>query len=166
MVVTVMAKRKRHFQDQLQFLSNLPLQECVSRLEQLNGDNIQIVFHRDSIDSLAFSANLLERGVIRAKAQGLLRRWEGTLTRVDCKVKVHEGVIRWLILVSLLFFVLVIGFPMIFMLGALMHMLLWLGISAIFVIAFVASLWLTMHYAPMDDTPKNLMQIVLAALDE
>jgi len=161
-----MDKRKGRFEGKLDFISNLPLQECISRLEYLNSDELIIHFHRNSSDSIEFEAYLSERGVIRAEANGMLRRWEGTLTRVDCNVKVREGVLRWLVLLSLSFFVLSIGVPMIFMLGAAVNMLMWLGISSVFVVAFVGMLWLTMYFAPLDDTPKNLMQMILSALDD
>lgn len=162
----MMVKRKRCYEGKLDFVSTLPLQECISRLQALNNDELQIQFHRESSDSIIFEATLRENGVIRADASGLLRRWEGTLTRVDCDVSVREGVMRWLLLLSMTFFVLSIGIPMIFMFGATLNILLWLAISSIFVIAFVVMIWLTMYYAPIDDTPKNLMLMILSALDE
>ena len=161
-----MAKSKRRFEGTVQFLSNLPLEECVSRLDSLESDNFRITFSRNEHDSLAFKAHLLERGIIRAEGKGNLRRWEGTLTRVDCDVKVREGIVRWLMLLATLCLVTMVAIPTLFFLSAGVDSLIWIGLSIGFVAFFIIMMLITNHFAPMDDTPQSLLHLMTSTLDD
>lgn len=155
-----MTKRKGRFEGNVKFVSALPLEECIYRLQTLDTEDIQLQFKTKSIDSISFQAKLLERGVVRAEGIGTLRRWEGTLTRVDCDVKVREGVMRWLLLLAGLFLMIMIILPTVFLIAANVNVIGWLGISICFVGILLGMLWLTKRYAPIDDTPQNLLYII------
>lgn len=155
-----MTKRKGRFEGNVKFVSALPLEECIYRLQTLDTEDIQLQFKTKSIDSISFQAKLLEQGVVRAEGIGTLRRWEGTLTRVDCDVKVREGVMRWLLLLAGLFLMIMIILPTVFLIAANVNIIGWLGISICFVGIFLGMLWLTNRYAPIDDTPQNLLYII------
>ena len=160
-----MIKRKGRFEGNLKFVSSLPLEECLNRLQLLDSETIQLDFKTQTIDSIAFQAKLFEKGVMRAEGDGVLRRWEGTLTRVDCDVQVREGVMRWLLLLAGLFLLIMIALPMIFLIAADVNVLAWLGISGGFVVILSGMLWLTNYYAPIDDTPQNLLAIIESQLE-
>lgn len=160
-----MAKRKGRFEGNVKFLSSLPLEECIYRLQMLDTENIQLQFKTKSIDSITFQAKLLERGIVRAEGVGTLRRWEGTLTRVDCDINVREGLMRWLLLLATVFMMIMIMLPTVFLIAANVNILGWLGLSSIFLIFFVSMLWLTNRYAPIDDTPQNLLRIIEETLE-
>lgn len=155
-----MTKRKGRFEGNVKFVSPLPLEECIYRLQTLDTEDIQLQFKTKSIDSISFQAKLLERGVVRAEGVGTLRRWEGTLTRVDCDVQVREGVMRWLLLLAGLFLMIMIILPTVFLIAANVNVIGWLGISICFVGILLDMLWLTKRYAPIDDTPQNLLYII------
>lgn len=161
-----MEKRKGHFEGNIKFLSNLPIEECVSRLQTLEDETLRVTFSRECEDSLAFSAQLLERGIIRAEGIGRLQRWEGTLTRVDCDVKIQEGIVRWLMLLATLLLITMVSIPMLFFLSAGINFLPWLGFNIAFIAAFIGMMFVVNHYAPMDDTPQNLLEVISSTLDE
>lgn len=160
-----MVKRKGRFEGNLKFVSSLPLEECIYRLQTLDAESIQLQFKTKSIDAITFEAKLLERGVVRAKGIGSLRRWEGTLTRVDCDVKVREGLMRWLLLLAGLFLMIMIILPTMSLISANVNVVVWLGINIGFVAIIIWMLWLTNRYAPIDDTPQNLLRIIEETLE-
>lgn len=160
-----MAKRKGRFEGNVKFVSSLPLEECIYRLQTLDTENIQLQFKTRSIDSISFRAKLLERGVVRAEGLGTLRRWEGTLTRVDCDVEVREGLMRWLLLLAGLFLMIMILLPTVFLIAANVNVIGWLGINIGFIAIIIGMLWLTNRYAPIDDTPQNLLRIIEETLE-
>lgn len=159
-----MVKRKGRFEGNLNFVSALPLEECLYRLQAMDSETIQLDFKTNSIDAIQFKVKLLENGIERADGVGILRRWEGTLTRVDCEVEVHEGLMRWLLLLAGVFLMIMIILPMIFLWAADVNIIAWLGISLGFVAILMGMLWLTNYYAPIDDTPQNLLAIIESAL--
>ncbi len=161
-----MAKRKRRFEGTVQFLSNLPLEECVSRLQELESSEFRFTFSREGHDAIVFKAHLLERGIIRAEAKGNLRRWEGTLTRVDCDVKVREGLVRWLMLLATLCLMTMVAIPILFFLSAGINSIIWTGLSIGFIICFIIMLLITNHFAPIDDTPQNLLHLITSRLED
>lgn len=160
-----MIKRKGHFEGNLNFVSSLPLEECLNRLQLLDSETIQLDFRTQHIDAISFQAKLFENGVMRAEGDGVLRRWEGTLTRVDCDIQVHEGLMRWLLLLAGLFLMLMIILPTLFLMAADVNIVAWLGISGVFVAILIGMLWLTNYYAPIDDTPQNLLAIIESQLE-
>jgi hypothetical protein len=136
------------------------------RLAALENDEFVISFRNETLDSIAFKAVLLERGIIRAEAKGSLRRWEGTLTRIDYDVKVHEGILRWLMSLVIASLLLMIIPPIIFFIAAKINILVWLSISIGFLVMMVGVILMVNHYAPIDDTPQSLIKIIGSALDQ
>lgn len=161
-----MAKRKGRFEGNINFLSNLPLEECISRLQGLESAEFRFTFSRDEHDAFVFKAQLLERGIVRSEGKGRLQRWEGTLTRVNCDVKVREGIVRWLMLLATLCLLTMVAIPILFFLSAGINVLIWAGLSMAFIVFFIAMMFVVNHYAPMDDTPENLLHLITSTLDE
>lgn len=159
-----MAKRKGIVDNTADFLSKLPLEVCLSRLQLLPDDDIQVFVEQVDSDTVNFVMNLREKGVLRAEAVGQLRRWEGTLTRVDCHVSVHEGVVRWLILLTIVLALIMVLVPMAIFLAAKIKLMMWFGISSLFLATVLGFIVLTNHYTPADDTPRNLLSLLKSTL--
>lgn len=159
-----MTKRKGHFEGHSYFVTSLPIEYCVSQLQNLNDADIQVTIDSAGHQSVAFTAQLLERGIVRATGKGTLRRWEGTLTRVDCDVEVHEGLLTWLMFVTGFFIMLMVCLPLIIFMSANVDVAIWMSVSVGFVIVMIALIALTRHFAPLDDTPRNLLREIESAL--
>lgn len=160
-----MAKRKGHFENEAHFVSHLSIEECTYRLEALNGEVLRIEIVHLSSDKVDFKAALHEHGRLRAEGNGALRRWEGTLTRVECKVKVRDGLVVWalLSLAALVSTMLII--PVIVLIAAGTGAQLWLLLGSICVLATVGLMYLAQRFSPPDDTPQNLIAIIEEALN-
>lgn len=159
-----MPKRKGLFEGNSQFISPLPLEICYARLQSLEDATTSLTMKRENSDTIRFEIHLLERGIIRAKGYGSLRRWEGTLTRVDCDIELHEGILRWFLLFGLLFLLTMIALPTLLFLVAEVNIMIWLGISGIFVTVLAGLMMIVNHYAPLDDTPDNLHRRITGVL--
>lgn len=156
-----MAKQKRQLTDEAHFVADLPLEECMKRLQQLNNEQVKFHFIRRTSDQVDFTAQWYEAGQVRVTGTGGLCRWEGTLTRVECKIKTHDGILRWAMLsmLSLVLFIpmipltaLYLGTPMFWPL-----LLSFFGLGCLWVIVF-------RRFAPPDDTPPNLLRLIDTAL--
>ncbi|MGJ3238158.1 MAG: hypothetical protein ACFE0Q_05580 [Anaerolineae bacterium] len=160
-----MSKRKGHFEGQIRQISDLPLSTCVARLEALASPKVAVEMHAFESDRVMFRVDLLERGIVRAQAIGTLRRWEGTLTRMDCEVTVREGVMLWLAVIAMSSLLTMIGLPALLLFTAGISTLIWWLISAGFVALLVAMVAIANRYAPFDDTPENLFALITTALE-
>lgn len=156
-----MTKQKRAFTDKAHFIADLPLEECMRRLRSLRSDAMKITFSPTSSDQIAFTMQCYEAGCLRVTGDGVLCRWEGTLTRVDCKITPHDGVVRWALVsvISLLIFVPLIPLSMFFVATPLFWPLLLslFGLGCLWALVFRRS-------APPDDTPPNLLRMIDDAL--
>ncbi len=159
-----MTKRKGQFEGSSQFISPLPLEVCYARLQALQDESISLRVTRENSDELHFDIQLLERGIVRVTGSGRLLRWEGTLTRVDCTIKVHEGILRWLLLFGLLFLLTMIALPLLLFLVAAVDVMIWVGISLIFILVLAGLMGIVNYYAPLDDTPENLLHLIINTL--
>lgn len=159
-----MVKRKGLIEGNAQFISELPLEQCYDRLQSLADEQLTLQFSRIQLDEILFSIQLRERGIIRAEGTGILRRWEGTLTRVDCDVKVREGILRWVALFGALSLLTMIVLPMLIFSFASVATPIWIGISLIFIVILGCLMLVVNHYAPIDDTPDNLLHIIVSEL--
>ncbi|MEM9950787.1 MAG: hypothetical protein AAF846_04250 [Chloroflexota bacterium] len=159
-----MAKRKGLIEGNAQFISDLPLAVCYQRLQSCEDENLTFQFSRRHADEIHFTVQLRERGIIRAEGKGTLRRWEGTLTRVDCDVKIREGILRWLLLFGGLFFVTMVALPLLLLLSTAFEAFIWVGISLLFFAILSGLMLVVNYYAPIDDTPENLLHIITSAL--
>lgn len=155
-----MSKRKGRYEEEAHFVAHLPIEECTRRLELLNDDDIRVEILRLSSDKVDFKAQIYEKGRVRVVGKGALRRWEGTLTRVECSVKVHEGILLWigLSLVALLLCLLLIPTAIFAVMGLGIGTGLALGVM--FVVPIIGVLMLANHFAPPDDTPQNLIRTI------
>lgn len=159
-----MVKRKGSVSKDAHFVSPLPIEECAQRLEFLHDETLQTEILRLSSDKVDFRLRLYEYGRLRAEGTGTLRRWEGTLTRVDCKVQVREGLVLWiaLSLTALLLTVLVIPVLTLAIIGVGAG--LWLVVGGFGVAAVAGLLLLAQRFSPMDDVPRNILAIIEATL--
>ncbi len=159
-----MMKRKGAADKQARFVSELPLEECTHRLELLRSEDLQIEITRLSSDKVDFTARLYDGARLRADGNGTLRRWEGTLTRVDFDVTVHDGVWLWLGIVLALLVVGMIMIPALLMLALQINPLGWLVTGGAVVGFVVGGMWIAHRFAPPDDTPRNLQRLLHDAL--
>ncbi|MEL6406349.1 MAG: hypothetical protein AAFR81_18410 [Chloroflexota bacterium] len=152
-----MAKRKGRFEGKAQFISDLSLEQCQQALGALVDENIRIEFQPATTDRVHFTAKLYERGQVRAVGDGILRRWEGTLTRVDCEVAVREGLLLWIVGMVVLSLVAMVGLPVLFLMASDVNATPFALLSLIFVKVVIATMLLVNRLAPHDDTPRNLL---------
>lgn len=160
-----MTKRKGRFQGRANFISEYSLEQCQQQLVTLaanqNGnDRIEIAFVPQSPDRVQFTATLRERGQVRAIGKGMLRRWEGTLTRVDCDVEVREGLVLWLIAMMGVSLVLMVSLPLLALTAMQIDTVPWAIISVLFVGIVLGAMWVVHLFSPHDDTPRNLLALI------
>lgn len=60
------------------------LETSISRLQALDAPQVILELHQPDDDRAAFRLRYWRDGRISARAEGVLRRWQGTSTRVDC----------------------------------------------------------------------------------
>jgi hypothetical protein len=159
-----MMKRKGTAEKNARFVSALPLEECTYRLELLHSDELKLEITRLSSDKVDFVAYLYEENRLRAEGTGTLRRWEGTLTRVDFDVTVHDGVWIWLVAVLLLLTIGMILVPMLLLIAMHVNPLGWLLTGTALVAFVVGGMLIAQRFAPPDDTPRNLHRLLHDAL--
>lgn len=159
-----MTKRKGQFQNEAHFVSPLPIEECAYRLEALQTEWIHIEILHLSSDKVDFKAQLREHGRLRAEGTGALRRWEGTLTRVECKVQVRDGLVVWVILSLVTLILAMMVIPVIVFVAAGIGARLWLMLGGLCVLTTIGMMWLAQHASPPDDTPQNLIALIEEAL--
>lgn len=152
-----MTKRKGRFESKAQFISDLSLEQCQHALGALEDDNIHVEFQPATTDRVHFTATLYERGQVRAVGDGILRRWEGTLTRVDCEVEVREGLVLWLVGILLLCLTAMIGLPMLFLVASEIDAMPFILLSLMFVKVLIGLLLVVNRLAPYDDLPQNML---------
>lgn len=155
-----MSKRKGQAEQSARFVSVLPLEECTYRLENLRSEDLQIEITRLSSDKVDFIVHLLERGRLRVDGRGTLRRWEGTLTRVDFDIRVHDGLWLWLLTVLILLVVGMIGMPLVLLVALQVNPVGWLVMGAAVIVFVLGLMILAQRVAPPDDTPQNLVRLL------
>lgn len=157
-----MTKQKRGLRpDEMHFVADLPIEECVRRLRALNSPQVHVLIQPITSDQIGFRAQLYERQRLRVVGSGALCRWEGTLTRVECRVQVHDGLLRWIVwtVLSLLFFLPLIPLTL-FAADTPFFWPMLVGMTGLGV------LWsmIFRRFAPPDDTPPDLLAMIDAAL--
>ena len=160
----MMTKRKGKTQGEANFISPLSIEECAYRLDRLNEEKVDIVITKLSSDKVDFTAQLFENERLRAEARGALRRWEGTLTRVDVQVKVHDGIMLWLLLVGLMLTITIILIPTLALIAAHVNPVAWLMMATIGTLFILGVMLFAHRYAPHDDTPRNLLNLLETTL--
>lgn len=159
-----MAKHKGKPQGEANFISPLPIEECALRLDNLNEENIQIVILKMSSDTVDFTARLFEHERLRAEAKGALRRWEGTLTRVDVRVTVREGIVAWLILVGIMLILTLLLIPTLVLVAAHVNPFTWLLTASSGIITILGVMVIAHRFTPYDDAPRNLLRLLETTL--
>lgn len=159
-----MAKRKGRNQGEANFISPLSIEECAYRLDRLDDEQIDIIVTELSSDKVNFTVELFENERLRVEAKGALRRWEGTLTRVDVQVKVHEGIMLWFLLVGLMLMVTLILIPSLALIAAHVNPLTWILIASGGIVFILGIMLFAHRYAPHDDTPRNLLDLLETTL--
>ncbi|MCA9911879.1 MAG: hypothetical protein KC496_00955 [Anaerolineae bacterium] len=155
-----MSKRKGQAEQSARFVSALPLEECTYRLESLRSDELYIEITHLSSDKVDFDIRLFERGRLRVDGKGALRRWEGTLTRVDFDIRMHDGLWLWLLTILVMLFIGMVGAPLVILLALHVNPVGWLVMAGA-VIGFVLALMVfAQRVAPPDDTPQNLVRLL------
>lgn len=161
--VTMPDKRKNR-PDHACFLTQRPIERCVQRLKGLHTHNFRVDIVHHTSDQVNFLIRLYEHGRIRVTGKGTLRRWEGTLTRVDCTMHEHDGTLTWLLLMVIFLglFLLVIPFLILKLFGINPGMVLIFAAA----LAIGIMIWLRFidRFAPADDVPPNIVTIVEDAL--
>lgn len=155
-----MSKQKRRYDGEANFISELPLEECAYRLEYLQSDEIEIHIKRVSTDKVDFDVRLFERGRVRAEGKGALRRWEGTLTRVDCQVNVYDGLVTWSLAMLLFMALPLLIVPFLFLVSANVDATLWVASAGVVLAFILLGMYITREVAPPDDTPRNLLALI------
>jgi len=155
-----MSKRKGQFEGHSFFVTTTPIERCVRQLEALNKENLDIRIIKKDPDTVLFKAQLSEQGVLRVTGEGTLKRWQGTDTRVDCDITIHEGILLWMMILAGFFIMVMVMLPLLIFIAAEINVMLWLGLSVGFLVILIMLMVLTRHYTPLDDTPRNLQQLI------
>jgi len=153
-------KRKGMAEKNARFVSALPLEECTHRLELIRSDELQLDITHLSSDKVDFVAQLYEGQRLRAEGLGTLRRWEGTLTRVDLDVTVYDGIWIWLVAVLIMLTVGMILVPMLLMLALQINPMGWVIMGAAIVGFVIGGMLIAQRFAPPDDAPQNLQRLL------
>lgn len=159
-----MTPKRKNRPDHAAFLTQRPIEQCLLRLKQLHHHNLRVDIVHHSSDQVNFLLRFYEHGQIRVTGKGTLRRWEGTLTRVDCTMHEHDGTLVWLALV--------VAFLVLFLMVIPYIVLILFGLSTIMMMLIAAALFIGMliwlqfmnRFAPADDIPPNLVMMVEDAL--
>ncbi len=155
-----MSKRKGQAEQSARFVSALPLEECTYRLETLRTEELQIEITHLSSDKVDFVVHLLERGRLRVDGKGTLRRWEGTLTRVDFDIRVHDGLWLWLLTVLIMLVAGMLGLPLVLLVALQVDPMGWLLMGGAVIVLVLGLMILAQRVAPPDDTPQNLVRLL------
>lgn len=159
-----MSKRKGQFQNEARFISDLSIEQCVRQLEGLQSDDVQIQICDITSDRARFTLKGYENGRLRVDGRGTLLRWEGTKTRVDCHLTVHDGLLAFTLLTLLIFVVFIAVIPAIALFMAGVDSRLLLLLSAAFLGMMVGLMMLIHRFSPPDDVPMNLLAHIEIAL--
>ena len=159
-----MSKRKGQFRNRARFVSDLSIEQCVRQLEALQSDTVQIDMLAIASDRVDFRVRGFDKGRLRVDGRGTLIRWEGTKTRVDFQLTVHDGLLAFTLL-TLLIFVMFIGvIPAMALLFSGVDGRLLLVFSAVFLSMMVGLMLLVHRFAPPDDVPMNVVAYIEIAL--
>jgi|GEM_PF-6407997 len=79
-------KRKQGAQllSDLHFTTKLSLEACAERISQIDQPNVFVDVQQIDSDNIVFALELVREGMPNSRVRGTLRRWQGTLTRLDC----------------------------------------------------------------------------------
>lgn len=72
-------------------VTSLSPEECIERLQNLIEFGIRVVIHKKNEDEYHFEADMWEDNQIKGRAEGTLKRWEGTSTRLKLDMKLTES---------------------------------------------------------------------------
>lgn len=150
-------KQKGPTRTEARFVTDLPIDTCARRLEML-ANPLTVDLHRRTSDSIDF----IIRYKKQATANGKLRRWQGTLTRVDYDIEVHEGLTRWILFILVALSINLLVLPLLILNAAGIDGTLWLGLAGSFIALTVGVILLAEHFAPPSDVPVD----IAAALEE
>lgn len=78
------SKKAASLLSDLHFTTSLSLEACAHRITQINQPEILVHVKLLNSDIIAFELERVREGMPNPRVRGVLRRWQGTLTRLDC----------------------------------------------------------------------------------
>lgn len=148
--------------DQAEFISEIPIEECVHRLVMLENGTRHLTLNWANRDQVDFTLRQFEldragRETQRLEVSGSLRRWRELQTRVRCSQTEHSGIGRWLLIMAAMLGATLLGAPLLVLYVVQAASTNWLIVGGLAIAMIGLWVYLALHYAPADDVPTNLL---------
>jgi hypothetical protein len=102
-------KKSRPTHQSWHFITSLPFDECINRLETWRESGISMKISARSDESLSFNISYKQRFRQTLHANGTLQRWEGTHTRVDMNINLVTNIFSVMYLIPKVLPLVVLG---------------------------------------------------------